>query len=192
MAGVPVKISWLPFLLNPNMGPEGEDIVEHLTKKYGPSAKQRFNDPNSSMKQSGRAVGIEFTNNRRVYNTLKAHTLIEYVKNDLNDNEKANIIMEDLYGRYFERGENIDSVEVLQQVAENAGCTVDAQVLEDSSRHQEIREKDMDVKRRGVSGVPFFMIEKNDVGESSPSINFSGAYPPPFIAEQLIDASGDS
>lgn len=170
------------------MPPEGEDIVEHLTKKYGPAAPQRFNDPNSSMKQSGRAVGIEFTNDRRVYNTIKAHTLVEYVKNDLKDNDKANAIMEDLYGRYFEKGENIDTVSLLQSVAEESGHTVDAQVLEDSKRHEEIRAKDMSVKRRGVHGVPFFIIEKNGEKES---VNFSGAYPPAFIAEQLIDASGE-
>jgi predicted DsbA family dithiol-disulfide isomerase len=170
------------------MPEEGEDIMEHLVKKYGPAAEKRFNDPNSSMKQSGRAVGIEFTNDRRIYNTLKAHTLVEYVKNELKDNEKANAIMEDLYGRYFEKGENIDSVELLQQVAQKAGHSVDAQVLEDPKRHSNILEKDMQVKRRGVHGVPFFIIENNGDGES---VNFSGAYPPAFIAEQLIDASGD-
>lgn len=170
------------------MPEQGEPIVEHLIQKYGPSAKQRFNDPNSSMKQSGRAVGIEFTNDRRVYNTIKAHTLIEYVKNDLKENEKANMIMEDLYGRYFEHGENISSVQVLQGVAQTAaGVVVPQEVLEDSRRHDEIREKDRNAKQGGVHGVPFFIIEN---GGGQP-VSFSGAYPPAFIAEQLIDASGE-
>jgi len=171
------------------MPEEGEDVAEHLIKKYGPSAMQRFNDPNSSMKVSGRAVGIEFTNDRRIYNTIKAHTLIEYVKNDLQENEKANAIMEDLYARYFEQGQNIGSIELLQQVGEKAtGQVVPAQILEDPERHAAIRENDMKAKRGGVHGVPFFIIEKNGGGQP---VSFSGAYPPAFIAEQLIDASGD-
>jgi len=125
------------------MPEEGEDIVEHLTKKYGPSAQQRFNDPNSSMKQSGRAVGIEFTNDRRVYPTIKAHTLIEHVKNDLSDNEKANSIMNDLYERYFEQGENVSSVDLLQQVATSANVNVSKEIINDDQRHAQIRELDM-------------------------------------------------
>jgi predicted DsbA family dithiol-disulfide isomerase len=185
---VPVNVSWEPFLLNPNMPEEGEPIVDHLVKKYGPAAKQRFNDPNSSMKESGRAVGIEFTNNRRVLNTIRAHTLIEYVKKDLDKNEKANEIMENLYQRYFERGENINSVELLQEVARESGqVEVPAEVIEDTKRHDDVRARDLQVKRGGVHGVPFFIIEQNNGGQP---VSFSGAYPPAFIAEQLIDASG--
>jgi predicted DsbA family dithiol-disulfide isomerase len=45
----------------------------------------------------------------------------------------------------------------------------------------------LQVKRGGVQGVPFFIIEQNNGGQPA---SFSGAYPPAFIAEQLIDASG--
>jgi predicted DsbA family dithiol-disulfide isomerase len=170
------------------MSQEGEPMIEHLVKKYGPSAQDRFNDPDSSMKKMGRAVGIEFTDDRRIHNTIRAHTLVEYVKKDLDKNEKANAIMEDLYQRYFERGENIDSVQLLQQVAREAGqVEVAAEVIEDSKRHDEVREQDLQVKRDGVHGVPFFIIEQNNGAQS---VSFSGAYPPAFIAEQLIDASG--
>ena len=51
----------LPFLLNPDMPEEGEPIAEHLSRKYGPSAMQRFNDPNSSLRVMGTvgAKGID-------------------------------------------------------------------------------------------------------------------------------------
>jgi predicted DsbA family dithiol-disulfide isomerase len=172
------------------MSAEGEDLLEHLTKKYGPSATQRFGDANSPLRQSGRAVGIEFTNDRKIYNTIRAHTLVEYVKNDLNDNDKANSIMEDLYGRFFVKGQNIDSVELLQQVAQTAGYHVPTEILEDPKRHDQVRQKDMQAKRSGVRGVPFYVIEQNSGGTP---VGFSGAMPPAFLAEQLLDvhASGE-
>ena len=70
-SGVDVNLEWLPFLLNPNMPEEGEDIKEHLIRKYGPSAAQRFNDPNSQLRKMGRDVGIEFTNDRKAVNTKR-------------------------------------------------------------------------------------------------------------------------
>jgi predicted DsbA family dithiol-disulfide isomerase len=33
-------IQWHPFQLNPDMPPEGEPILEHLTRKYGRSAEE--------------------------------------------------------------------------------------------------------------------------------------------------------
>ena len=53
------------------MPEEGEDIKEHLIRKYGPSAAQRFNDPNSQLRKMGRDVGIEFTNDRKAVNTKR-------------------------------------------------------------------------------------------------------------------------
>lgn len=114
---------------------------------------------------------------------------MEYVKRDLDQNEKANAIMESLYERYFERGENIDNVELLQQVARESGqVEVPTEVVEDPKRHDQIRELDMQTKTSGVHSVPYFIIEQNDGGRP---VTFSGTCSPAFIAEHLIDASGE-
>ena len=36
-----VEIRFQPFELNPQMGPEGEDMTEHLTRKYGSTPEQQ-------------------------------------------------------------------------------------------------------------------------------------------------------
>lgn len=36
------RVRWKPFLLNPDMADEGEPIEQHLRKKYGDAATQRF------------------------------------------------------------------------------------------------------------------------------------------------------
>ena len=37
---VEVELHFQPFELNPNLGPEGDDAIAHLTAKYGISAEQ--------------------------------------------------------------------------------------------------------------------------------------------------------
>lgn len=34
-SGVQCRVEWLPFLLDPNTPPEGEDLLEYLVAKYG-------------------------------------------------------------------------------------------------------------------------------------------------------------
>ena len=38
---IPVELHFQPFELNPQMPPEGEDIGEHITRKYGSSPEDR-------------------------------------------------------------------------------------------------------------------------------------------------------
>jgi predicted DsbA family dithiol-disulfide isomerase len=138
--------------LNPNVPDEGEPILDHLTKKYGPSATRRFADPHSPMMEMGHAAGIEFTNDRNVYPTIRAHSLVEYLK-ETNNNDKANEFMEKIFHRYFVDGVNINSLDVLQDLA--AECDIPAakalEIMNDSTRKQQILDKDRQYKRRGVS-----------------------------------------
>jgi predicted DsbA family dithiol-disulfide isomerase len=59
-------VAWKPFYLNPNIAPEGEDLREHLTSKYGEAMVKRFDAPNNPLSNAGRAVGINFNQKRRV------------------------------------------------------------------------------------------------------------------------------
>lgn len=70
-AAVRVHLTWEPFLLNAQMNEEGEDLREHILQKYGPRGARMVDDPNSHLMQMGRAVGIHFTNQRKIYPTVK-------------------------------------------------------------------------------------------------------------------------
>ena len=168
------------------MKDEGEDIIEHLTKKYGPSAGKRFLQPDSYLMQAGRQVGIQFTTKRNIYPTNKAHALVEHVK--ASDNDKANQLMEELYKRYFEEGVNINDVDKLAEIA--GKFDVDSEqvnaVCSDDDLLEQVRQKDIYNKRRGVSGVPFFIFHRND---GSRPLGVSGAQPPEILAEQLEAAA---
>ena len=61
-----VAVSWKPFYLNPDMGPEGENLREHLINKYGEAMVKRFDAPNNPLSSAGCSVGINFNQDRRV------------------------------------------------------------------------------------------------------------------------------
>mmetsp|Transcript_26620 Transcript_26620/g.49721 ORF Transcript_26620/g.49721 Transcript_26620/m.49721 type:complete len:189 (-) Transcript_26620:1785-2351(-) len=188
----------MPFLLNPNMSNEGEGMLEHLTKKYGPSAAERFHDPDSPLKVMGRKVGIEFNNDRKVVDTKKAHALMEYIKEQCG-NDKANQFMEDLFHAYLEEGKDINDETMLVETAvrntnDNGISADDARRAMGPDHVKQILIQDRQNKYKyGVSGVPFFMIHpNNNDDDNSRPVAFSGAYPVEVIAEQLQEAAGEN
>jgi predicted DsbA family dithiol-disulfide isomerase len=159
--GIPVALEWKPFLLNPHMSDEGENLREHLTRKYGMATVTTELGEKSRVHQMGRAAGIEFNNDRKMVNTIKAHALVEAVKEKYG-NEMANQLMEKLYTLYFECAVDINDENVLAGVALSvAGMDASEAAAAMASMNQNrIRALDRQIKNRwGVSGVPFFIME---------------------------------
>lgn len=184
-SGVGINLEVLPFLLNPTMSDDGVDVVEHLTKLYGPGIERQLKDPNSGINTMGRNVGIKF-NYDRTYNTKKVHALVEYVKSK--DSETANQLVERLFASYFEQNFNLSDTEQLVKMAEDVGCEEgEARSAMASNKQAELLKKARIVKSQwGVSGVPLFIIEQNN---GKDPVTFSGAKPVDFISTQLEKAS---
>src|SRR5882757_2620872 len=66
-----VELHFQPFELNPDMGPEGQDITEHITEKYGATPEQQ-EQSRAAIRERGAAVGFEFAMDKRsrIYNTF--------------------------------------------------------------------------------------------------------------------------
>nr|WP_216821340.1 hypothetical protein [Marinobacterium profundum] len=83
---IEASINFLPYELNPDIGPKGEDIDDHLGRRnqWGQS---KLNDYRTSLlavaKQAG--VCIDFSKRSRYCNSNKAHLLMHGAK-DLTDN----------------------------------------------------------------------------------------------------------
>ena len=67
--------------LNPAMPPEGQDIVEHITEKYGISVVQSQQN-RAAIQQRGLDVGYSFgeRGGGRIYNTFDAHRLLHWAE----------------------------------------------------------------------------------------------------------------
>lgn len=57
--------------VDPTMGEDGEEVMDHLTEKYGASAAKSFKDPNWSLATMGRDVGINWNYDCKMYNIKK-------------------------------------------------------------------------------------------------------------------------
>lgn len=147
IANVPVQIGWEPFLLNPQIPEEGEDIWEYLTRKIGPQAKRMLSSPNSGINKLAREAGITFIMERNIYPTVMPHALMEHFKEKIG-NEKANELMDIMFKNYFELGHNINNVEVLKDmtktILDNETDLVESAMtaMQDNALKQQVFSKD--------------------------------------------------
>lgn len=76
---VAVTLAFKPFELNPDMPPEGQDIVEHIQQKYG-STPEQVAANREHIRQRGAEVGFRFDMQARgrIYNTFDAHRLLHW------------------------------------------------------------------------------------------------------------------
>ncbi|MBN8489663.1 MAG: DsbA family oxidoreductase, partial [Burkholderiales bacterium] len=75
----PVSLRFQPFELNPQMPPEGEEIAEHLSRKYG---RTREELAGAAQMIQQRAEGLGFpmrtANRTRIWNTFDGHRLLHW------------------------------------------------------------------------------------------------------------------
>lgn len=148
-------MKFAPFLLRPSGLPEeGIDLAQFIAMRFGPAGNERMRH----LHEMGRTCGIEFTSNRRMVPSIRAHRLVEFVQaNALCDAVK---LMEAIFSAYFEHGAVINQVEVLADIA--AGCGLDrAQIvafLESSELDDVVFARYREALDLGINGVPYFVI----------------------------------
>jgi len=168
------EVTWKPFFLNPTTPESGVPLIQYLTQKYGPRAGAMAKDGTSPLTKAGLNVGINFRTDRLIVNTLKSHCLLDYAKSE----GKQNLLAENMFVAYFEQCKNINSVDVLAQLAVDIGLNLEAMEkhMKDSSVVSRVQEEAMEAHDEGVNGVPFFNIQLQ--GEDQKIASFSGAQPP--------------
>jgi predicted DsbA family dithiol-disulfide isomerase len=115
---VTVDLHFQPFELNPQMVAEGEDVAEHLAKKYGSSAAQ-MRQNQEGIRQRGEAVGFTFNFDQRsrIYNTFDAHRLLHWAGLEGRQSELKHALL----AAYFTDGEDVGSPAVLARVPARSG-----------------------------------------------------------------------
>ena len=163
-----LAIEWRPFQLNPDMPADGVDRQRYMVAKFG--SKERVAQIFDAIEQAGEAEGIQFAFDRiaRTPNTVDSHRLIEYA----GQRGAQDQVVEALFRRYFEQGEDIGDRAVLEAAGVDGGLD-DAEVrqfLTGSEGADHVREESEAASRMGISGVPCFIFE----GKYA----ISGAQPP--------------
>ena len=181
-ADITVEMHFQPFELNPKMGPDGQDITEHITQKYGISVEQA-NANRENIRKRGAEVGFKFAKadepgggRSRTYNTFDAHRLLHWAETVSLAKQKA--FKEALFKTYFTDGQSPASHDVLVRVAGEAGLDmkVAAEVLATNLYTNEVREREQFYLNQGIHSVPAVIInDRHLISGGQPAQVFENA-----------------
>ena len=139
---ISAELHFQPFELNPQMGPGGQDLGEHLTEKYG-STPEKQAQIRDMIGQRGQEVGFTFHpgGRGRVYNTFDAHRLLHWA-GLTGPAGGQHALKKAFLASYQGRAEAIESHEVMLAAVLEAGLDV-AQaraILESDTYAQEVKD----------------------------------------------------
>jgi predicted DsbA family dithiol-disulfide isomerase len=140
-----------PFELNPQMGEEGEDLVEHIGKKYG-RTPQQIAQAQAELRQRGSDVGFTFGPRNRIYNTFDAHRLMYWA----GTKGKQVLLQRALLRAYHGEGKPTSNRDVLVEAAESVGLDgAEARsILQAGDYASEVRADEEKYQAMGIHSVP--------------------------------------
>ncbi|SFC41525.1 Predicted dithiol-disulfide isomerase, DsbA family [Polaromonas sp. OV174] len=179
---ISAELHFQPFELNPQMAPEGQEITEHITEKYGITAEQAQAN-RENIRARGEQVGFKFSmadepggGRSRIYNTFDAHRLLHWA--ELEGGERQKALKEALFKAYFTDGQSPASHEVLLRVAGEVGLDVERarEVLASNAYADEVREREQFYQSQGIRSVPAVIInDKHLISGGQPAEVFEQA-----------------
>ena len=177
------SLTFQPFELNPQMVTEGEDITEHLNKKYGSTPEQAA-AARENIRARGEALGFTFNMDKRgrIYNTFNAHRLLHWAETVGEDKQVA--LKKALLTAYFTEGENPSDSALLVRVAASVGLdAARAQAILDSDEFAaEVRAQERFYQQAGINSVPAIILNDQHL--------ISGGQPPEVFEQALRQIAG--
>ncbi|SIT46594.1 DSBA oxidoreductase (fragment) [Paraburkholderia ribeironis] len=140
-----------PFELNPQMGPEGEAIVDYLGKKYGRTPEQ-IEQTQAMIRERGANVGLNFGPRTHVYNTFDAHRLLHWAGLE----GKPLPLKLALLRAYHSDGRDPSNHDVPVEAAQSVGLNADAarKVLQNGDYADEVRAEEHEFQSQVIQSVP--------------------------------------
>lgn len=153
---VQTELHFQPFELNPQMPPQGQEITEHLSQKYGASPEQ-LAQTRETIRQRGAALGFEFGigKRERIYNTFDAHRMLHWAEREGPPGAPKALKMA-LFTAYFTHGLDPSSHEVLLNLVTQQGLDSSRAraVLQSDAFADEVREQEAFYTSSGIHSVP--------------------------------------
>ena len=160
--GIEARVRFQPFELNPQMPPEGENIVEHIGRKYGSTPEQSAKNRAMITQRAAEAwPGFEMRTGEasRIWNTFDAHRLLHWAGTIGEAEQRA--LKTALFTAHFTEGRTMTDAGVLADAAEAAGLDRGeaAAVLAEGRYAAEVRAAEALWVSRGINGVPAVVVE---------------------------------
>ena len=175
---ITADICFQPFELNPSMSTEGQDIVEHLTQKYGSTEAQQA-QIRSTICERGAEVGFEFNpaGRGRIWNTFDAHRLLFLAELE-GDLAQQAALKKAFLTACHTRSESMSDKAVLSACAVESGLDkqrVNA-VLNGDEFTALVRERQSYYTKHGITSVPAVIInERHLISGGQPAEAFEQA-----------------
>jgi len=180
---VEADIHFQPFELNPQMGPEGENVAEHIQKKYGSTPEQSAKN-RAHIRERGAEVGFTFNTDEtsRIWNTFDAHRLLHWAGTE----GKQKALKAALLKANFTDGRNVSDASVLAEVAGEAGLDAARarSILASDEYTAEVREREAFYQRAGIQAVPAVIVADRYL--------ISGGQPPEVFEQALRQIAAEA
>lgn len=157
---VEVELHFQPFELNPQMGPEGEEVTEHLMRKYQISPEQ-VAENHARIAARGAELGFTFNQRKRIVNTFDAHRLLHWAETEGTPDDQHRL-KRALLEAYFMRGEDPSDHSALLDVVQRAGLDPAraGEVLSGDEFSHEVRQREQLYLSQGINSVPSVIINE--------------------------------
>ncbi len=168
--GIEAEIHFQPFELNPQMPPEGENIVEHIGRKYGSTPEQSAANRAMITRRAAEAwpgFQMRMGEDSRIWNTFDAHRLLHWAGTIGAAEQRA--LKAALFTAHFTDGRVMTDAGVLADAAAAAGLVPGSsprmtraaavEVLADDLYAAEVRAAEALWVSRGITGVPAVVVE---------------------------------
>ena len=177
-----VKIQWQPFELNPDMSSTGENIIEHMSSKYG-MQKDQVKSYQKDRKKTAEDLGFIFDSydEMNIVNTRDCHILLEYAANFSKQTE----LQMRLFSAHFSERKNVSNRTILMKEVETVGLNVtEALLFLDGEYRNKIEDREEIWRKKGVTAVPTMIFNDYMV--------INGAYTIETYKEVLLELVEDT
>ena len=163
---IEAEVRWLPFELNPDMPPEGEESVAHIARKYGRTLEQAAAG-REQMNAAGERAGYSFAYSgpepapaSMLRNTFAAHKLLKWALIE-GGAEVQNRLKLALFDAHFQQRRDVSDSEVLVELATAQGLDpVGARAaLEDETLGQIVKQEEAQAYDMNITGVPAMIVQ---------------------------------
>jgi predicted DsbA family dithiol-disulfide isomerase len=150
---VEVEVENHPFYLDPSVPPEGVDVGKMLAEKYGRDPKEMWARVESEAAKAG--ITLDLSQQPRMFNTAKAHTLTRLSKANGNQHELANAIAEAYFLNHRQINDDNVLVDIASEFGWDRGDALDA--INDENELAITAQLATSAAQQGIRGVPFFV-----------------------------------
>ena len=155
---VTAELHFQPFELNPGMATEGENVAEHIARKYG-ADPERSKGTRDLIRNSAAELGFTMATNAdsRIWNTFDCHRLLHWA----GETGHQHALKMALFTAHFTDQKSLADPETLVGAAVAAGLDAEAAraIVTSDAYATQVRADERHWRENGIDAVPAIVID---------------------------------